>query len=109
MKNYNKMYDEPEFTGTAEIQEDIIEIESDIFDETPSVVLATEDFSDEPLGSINAREVYLREGPEKYFDPVGTVKIGEIVTVLGRDGDFLKVRTQDGLEAYIMKSFVTID
>lgn len=93
-KNYNKMYDEPEFT-TAEFME-VAEPEP-----TPE--------PKQELGTINAREVYIRKGPGKHFDHVGTVKKGDEVIVLTRDGDFLQVETQDGTQAYIMESFVTID
>lgn len=105
------MYDESEFTTTAEFLDENItaEFKSDVFDETPSVVMASEDFSEETLGTVNAREVYIRKGPEKHFDAIGTVKLGDIVTVLGRDGNFLKIETPDGVEAYIMESFVTVD
>lgn len=96
-KNYNKMYNEPEFT-TAEFMEEV-----ETTTEPEPETTTTE------LGTVNAREVYIRRGPSKSEDHVGTVKKGDILTVLDREGDFLKIETEDGTQAYIMESFVTID
>lgn len=63
----------------------------------------------EDLGIINAREVYIRKGPGKEFEPVGTVKKGDQVIVLNRENNFLKIETNDGVTAYIVESFVTVD
>lgn len=93
-KNYNKMYNEPELT-TAEFME-----EAEIISEPKP----TQEF-----GTVNAREVYIRRGPSKDEDHVGTVKKGDSLIVLGRENDFLKIETEDGKQAYIMESFVDVD
>lgn len=94
MKNYNKMYDEPSF--------ETFEEETEVIQETP---LPRRD----ELGTVNAREVYIRKGPGKDFEHIGTVKQGDVLTILDREGDFLKIETEDGAEAYIMESFVDVD
>ena len=94
MKNYNKFYSEPEFEGTAEFMEEV--------ETAPEPAM-------QELGKVNAREVYIRQGPGKDYDHIGTVKKGQELIVLGRDGDFLKVETEDGTVAYIMEGFVDID
>lgn len=63
----------------------------------------------EDLGVINSREVYIRKGPGKEYDPVGTVKKDDQVIILEHKDNFLKIETEDGTQAYIMKTFVTID
>lgn len=93
MKNYNKMYEDP-FIEPIEP----ITVEETV-EETPV----------QEFGTVNAREVYIRKGPGKEFEHVGTVIRDEELIVLGREGDFLKIETQDGTVAYIMESFVTID
>lgn len=92
MKNYNKFYDEPQ--GLVE--------EETVIEEIPAPEPAQE------FGIVNAREVYIRQGPGKDYDHVGTVKKGDELIVLTREGDFLKVETQEGLVAYIMEAFVDI-
>lgn len=94
MKNYNKMYDEPSF--------ETFEEEAEVIQETPIP-------SKEEIGTVNAREVYIRKGPGKDFEHIGTVKKGDMLTILDREGDFLKVETENGVEAYIMEGFVDID
>lgn len=94
-KNYNKMYKEPEFR-TAEFLDEEVQ-------ETSEPEPAKEE-----IGIVNAREVYIRKGPGKDFEHVGTVKKDEELIVLSREGDFLKVETQDGVTAYIMESFVDV-
>lgn len=98
MKNYNKMYDEPDFK-TAEFIEDVeVQVEPE---PTPEPT--------QEIGIVTAREVYIRKGPGKDYEHVGTVRKGEMLIVLERDNDFLYVETQDGIKAYIMESFVSID
>lgn len=99
MKNYNKMYDEPEFT-TAEFVDEVT------VEETPTY--SPEPTAKEEIGTVNAREVYIRRGPSKNEDHLGTVKKGDCLIVLGRENNFLKVETQDGVQAYIMEQFVDI-
>ena len=94
MKNYNKMYDEP--MGLEEEETVIVQ-------EKPLPYVKDE------LGTVNAREVYIRQGPSKDYEHVGTVKKGDTLIILEREGDFLKVETEDGTQAYIMESFVTVD
>lgn len=97
MKNYNKYYDEPEFTTTAEFE--------DTYQETviePQPDPATK----EELGIVNAREVYLRQGPGTEYEHVGTAKKGDCLIIFERVNDFLKVENQDGVQAYIMERFV---
>lgn len=96
MKNYNKMYDEPEFT-TAEFAEEV------------EIAPEPEPQPNHELGVVNAREVYIREGASKDFDHVGTVKKGDTLIILGREGGFLKIETDDGVQAYIMESFVDVE
>lgn len=96
MKNYNKMYDEPEFE-TAEFIE---EVTANGFEMEQPVT--------EKIGVVNAREVYIRDGASTSCDHIGTVKRGEELIVLGHDGDFLKIETKDGVQAYIMDLFVDI-
>ena len=93
MKNYNKMYDEPRFKETAEFAEEV-EV-----DPEPSK---------EELGVVNAREVYIRKGPGKDYEHVGTVKKDDELIILDSEDGFLKIETQDGVMAYIMESFVDV-
>lgn len=94
MTNYNKIYDEPVFEN---------------FEDDTTVIQETPISHKEEIGTVNAREVYIRMGPGKDFEHIGTVKKGDVLTVLDREGDFLKVETEDGVEAYIMEGFVDID
>lgn len=95
MKNYNKMYNEPEFETTEFI--DVVE------EPAPDPAHLPEE-----LGKVNAREVYIREAPFKDSEHLGTVKRDDCLIVLGRENDFLKIETQDGVHAYIMEQFVDI-
>lgn len=94
MKNYNKMYDEPEFE-TAEFIEEV---------EVEPAYTPTQEF-----GRVNAREVYIRKGPGKDYEQIGTVKKDAPIIILGHEGNFLKIETEDGTIAYIMESFVDVD
>lgn len=96
MKNYNKFYDEPAFETAEFIDE--VEVKQE-----PAQEPAQE------LGVINAREVYIRKGPGKNYESIGTVKKGETVIVLETAGDFLFIETEGGTKAYIMETFVDID
>ncbi len=58
------------------------------------------------LTSINQVEVisgnvYLRSGPGSNFDQIGSVSEGDILSVLGQEGDWYKIRKSDGSSAYI--------
>lgn len=99
MKNYNKMYDEPHFE-TAEFVE---ESNAYFTDQNPII-----DPVKDEIGIVNAREVFIRQGPGTNYDHIGTVKKGDEVIVLGREEDFLKIETEDGTQAYIMERFVDV-
>ncbi|MDD4561996.1 MAG: N-acetylmuramoyl-L-alanine amidase [Syntrophomonadaceae bacterium] len=45
--------------------------------------------------------VYLRSGPGPNFDNVGSVSGGDILSVLGQEGDWYKIKKADGSSAYI--------
>lgn len=56
--------------------------------------------------SINQVEVisgtvYLRSGPGSNFAQIGSVSEGDILSVLGQEGDWYKIRKSDGSSAYI--------
>lgn len=102
MNDYSKMYHKPKFVEETEVEE-FEEITPDPEPE-PQPQPNKED-----IGTVNAREVYIRKGPDKSFEHVGTVKKGDQVIVLSREGNFLHIETEDGTQAYIMESFVTID
>lgn len=58
------------------------------------------------LTSINQVEVisgnvYLRSGPGSNYDQMGSVSEGDILSVLGQEGDWYKIRKSDGSSAYI--------
>jgi N-acetylmuramoyl-L-alanine amidase len=45
--------------------------------------------------------VYLRSGPGSNFDQIGSVSEGDILSVLGQEGDWYKIKKADGSSAYI--------
>ena len=45
--------------------------------------------------------VCLRSGPGSNFDQIGNVSEGDILSVLGQEGDWYKIRKADGSSAYI--------
>ncbi len=63
------------------------------------------------IGKISgAPEVYVRQGPGKDYEPVTTVKKDEEVQIIDEhvnDG-WYKICLSSGIEAYIMKDFITI-
>jgi N-acetylmuramoyl-L-alanine amidase len=45
--------------------------------------------------------VYLRGGPGSDFEQIGSVSKGDILSVLGQEGDWYKIKRADGTSAYI--------
>jgi len=45
--------------------------------------------------------VFLRSGPGSTFDQVGSVSGGDVLSVLGEEGEWYKIRKADGSSAYI--------
>lgn len=68
---------------------------------------------DSPVStSVNQVEVisgtvYLRSGPGSNFDQMGSVSEGDILSVLGQEGDWYKIEKADGSSAYIAGWLVT--
>ena len=54
---------------------------------------------------------YLRLGVRTNPDPaessIAVVTTGEALTVLGREGDYIKIRTEDGTEGWVSKNYVS--
>lgn len=63
-----------------------------------------------PKAVVNTTVLNLRSGPGTSYDRVGQVRRGEELAMLGRnaDGEWLKVRTSLGAEAWIAADFVDI-
>lgn len=97
--NYSTIYDNPELG-----QDFPLEME----EELTVTVTEPEPETAQEIGTVNAREVYIRKGPGKEFETNGTVLSGEELIVFGTEKDFLKVETSDGRTGYIMQQFVTI-
>jgi hypothetical protein len=58
---------------------------------------------------VQVRSFKVRKGPDFVSENVADVKLGDQVTVLGEEDDYLKVRTPNGLQGYLHKSAVTED
>lgn len=57
-------------------------------------------------GWINADSVNIRKTPDLSLYPIGGTNTGEKFTVLGKDGDWYKIRFQGG-EAYVNAQFIS--
>ena len=51
--------------------------------------------------------ITLRQGQGEKYKIIKTLKTGTAMDVLGENGDYLRVRTQDGTEGYVLKQYVT--
>lgn len=100
MTNYSHYYDEP-FGQDFPIEEVIEQVE--LIDETPEPTPV------EQIGVVNAREVYIRMNAGLNNEPLGTVKKGDELLILGHEGGFYKIETEDGLVGYIMDGFVDVE
>jgi len=49
----------------------------------------------------------LRSAPAAEFEPLGHLKTDTRVEILGEDGRFLRVRTSDGKEGYVLRQYIT--
>lgn len=57
-------------------------------------------------GWINSDSVNIRKTPDLSLYPIGGTKTGEKFTVLGKEGDWYKIRFQGG-EAYVNAQFIS--
>ena len=68
-------------------------------------------------GAASAETVYVndylrvgvRANPNSSESPVEVVATGDALTVLGREGDYIKVRTGEGTEGWVSKNYVSAD
>lgn len=77
--------------------------------QTVEEVTVEEPISTERIGKVNSREVYIRMNPDVDHDPLGTVKKGEELIILGEENGFYKIETEDGVKGYIMSGYVDLD
>lgn len=93
--NYNTIYDDQGPIDTYESIDAVM-----VEDVTPAPA--------DKIGKVNAREVYIREGAGKNYDPVGTVKQDDEVLIYGEENGFYMIETSNGKQGYVMETFVDI-
>lgn len=73
-------------------------------------VVEDSSIDDTIIGIVNNREVYIRSGAGRDFDPVTTVKKGAELMVLDAETHlgWYQVMTASGAEGYIMAEFVDV-
>lgn len=51
----------------------------------------------------------VRAAPSSSEKSIAVVKTGDALTVLGEEGDFINIRTENGLEGWVSKSYVSTE
>lgn len=92
MKNYSNMFDNPPVDEIDEVVEETVK--------TEPIML---------VGIVNAREVYIRQDPGIDKEPLGTVKKGDEVLVIGEEPGWLHIVSPNAVEAWIMANFVDVE
>ncbi len=58
-----------------------------------------------PFGYVNASSLHIRPGPNTSGDPIGGLKFGDRVQIVGREGDWYVIPFQNG-NGYISAQYV---
>lgn len=93
--NYSKMYDQNEF----ETQETATQVIEDI--PFPD--------SDEKIGLVNYKDVYIRPYAGTTNEPLEIVHKNDELLILAEEGNWYKVITPTNTEGYIMSQFVDVN
>lgn len=85
---------------TAEPIEEVVEPEEEITEEPEEYL----------MGNVTAKELYIREAPNKNADSLCTIKKGTEVMIdeVASTEDFYSVVTESGIEGFCMKQFIKI-
>lgn len=75
---------------------------------TATTTFATAEIPDQlpPYGWCIASSLHVRKTPNTYFEAIGGLKYGEKVTIIGREGDWYKIKFKDG-EAYVKAEYIS--
>ncbi len=57
--------------------------------------------------AVAKQNVYMRKGPGKKYDRIMTVKSGKVMTIVGKTGDWYKVRI-GGKKGFVYKSLIKV-
>lgn len=96
-----------------EVQEVVKEVVEDVV-EAPAKTKSSKIKTEDTFGEVNVESIYLRAKPEKKrTNAIQILKASDRVKICPadktQDSDWIKVCTENEIEGYVMKEFITIE